>query len=492
MHFRRSLNMDQLSSLMRLDRNRDQSDPDIHILRLQGRRLLLARTTSMTLAMVAFGLFLAAIPLRYLELSHPSPALQRGLAHLSVSVGFYRGYALVFDILLVGTYTAVAAVLFWRRSNEWMALFVACFLVVFKVTQQPTLYALADASPVWIIPISLLTTAGWIGLNLFFLLFPSGQFVPRWTRWLAPVPICYVILWRLPAQVPLYPANWPFPLVAAVEVGTLSLNLFAQVYRYRRVSDQVQRQQTRWVLFAAVLTLVATGGTNLLSLFFPALMQSGSWYDLFGPSLVAPFALLIPIALGIAILHYHLWDIDVIINRTLVYGALTTCIVGMYILVVGYLGALFRTGNTLLISLVATGLVAVLFQPLRGYLQGRVNRLMYKERDTPYKVIARLGQRLEATFAPETVLPTIVETVAQSLKLPYVAIALKQGDEFLTAASYGAARENLMRLRLSIKTRHQASCSSLLALPGRASAQQTSDYSLIWGGRQASRFMRCG
>jgi signal transduction histidine kinase len=138
-----------------------------------------------------------------------------------------------------------------------------------------------------------------------------------------------------------------------------------------------------------------------------------------------------------AIFRSNLWDIDVLINRTLVYAALTASVAGIYILIVGYLGALFQTSGNLLVSLLATGLVAVLFQPLRDRLQRAFNRLLYGERDDPYAVISRLGQRLEATLAPEAVLPTIAETVAQALRLPYVAIALQQNDELVIAADYG-------------------------------------------------------
>src|SRR5260370_592894 len=105
-------------------------------------------------------------------------------------------------------------------------------------------------------------------------------------------------------------------------------------------------------------------------------------------------------------------------------------------------------------SLLATGIIAVLFQPLRLRLQREVNRLMYGERDEPDKVIPRLGQRLEATLAPEAVLPTIVETVTQALKLPYAAISLKQDGEDVIAASSGRASEELALLPLNYQSEH--------------------------------------
>src|SRR4028118_2030681 len=154
---------------------------------------------------------------------------------------------------------------------------------------------------------------------------------------------------------------------------------------------------------------------------------------------VAVFALLVvPVFTYIAIVRHHLYDIDVVINRTLVYGALTSCVVGIYVLAIVALGALFQAQGNLGVSLLATGLVALLFQPLRGRLQRGVNRLMYGERDDPYAVTSRLGRRLEATITPEAVLPTIAETIAQALKLPYAAILLKEGEGFQTAAAYGS------------------------------------------------------
>jgi signal transduction histidine kinase len=148
--------------------------------------------------------------------------------------------------------------------------------------------------------------------------------------------------------------------------------------------------------------------------------------------------LFVPLLTYIAIVRYRLYDIDVVINRTLVYGSLSACVVGIYVLVVVALGTIFQARGNLAISLMATGFVAVLFQPLRMRLQRSVNRLMYGERDDPYAVISRLGRRLEATIAPESVLPTVVETIAQALKLPYAAILLKEGEGFRSAAAYGS------------------------------------------------------
>lgn len=149
----------------------------------------------------------------------------------------------------------------------------------------------------------------------------------------------------------------------------------------------------------------------------------------------------VPIFTSVAILRHRLYGVDAVVNRTLVYGALTTVVVALYVGLVAVFGALFRvgTGGNLIASLLATGFVAALFQPLRHRLQRAVDRLMYGERHDPYAAVSRLGRRLEATLAPEAVPSTIVETVAGALKVPHAAMELKNGDGFKTVAVHDTA-----------------------------------------------------
>jgi signal transduction histidine kinase len=238
---------------------------------------------------------------------------------------------------------------------------------------------------------------------------------------------------------------------AAIVLGTTLLlassiaALVSLVLRLQRAWGD-KRQQLKWFLFAAVPATVCLNLIlfhSMVDVYTVNFTFNEVWilpWDAFNYILyVAVFALLVvPVFTYIAILRYHLYDIDVVINRTLVYGALTACVAGIYVLAVGGLGVLFEAQGNLGVSLLATGVVAVLFQPLRGRLQRGVNRMMYGERDDPYAVISRLGRRLEATLAPESVLPTIAETIAQALKLPYTAILLKEGEGFRSAAAHGS------------------------------------------------------
>jgi signal transduction histidine kinase len=220
-------------------------------------------------------------------------------------------------------------------------------------------------------------------------------------------------------------------------IGLIVSIVVVQIYRYRRVSSPVQRQQTKWVVYGVSWGWVGYLVLLTIKLFFPSLYQTSPLVNVIAGTALYGFILLVPFFIGFAIVRARLWDIDLIINRTLVYGILSVCVVGLYVLVVGSLGALIGTSGNLVIELLATGLVAVLFQPLRAWLQRGVNRLLYGQRDEPYTVITQLSQRLEATLAPDAVLSTIVDTIAQALKLPYVAILLKQEGTFRLAACAG-------------------------------------------------------
>lgn len=182
----------------------------------------------------------------------------------------------------------------------------------------------------------------------------------------------------------------------------------AVVVRFRS-SRGPERQQMKWFVFAVAPAVFAP-----LDSVVPLL------------SSVVFFWLLIalPIAVAVAVLRYRLDGIDVVINRTLVYGVLTALVIGVYVLVVGYLGAALRREDDLAVSLVATGIVAVLFAPARARVQRAVDRLLYGRRNEPYAALAQLGERLEGTLAPDAVLPAIVSAVRETLRLPYVAVRL--------------------------------------------------------------------
>jgi signal transduction histidine kinase len=417
--------------------------------RLHGSWLMLARFVCLTLGVLSVGLFVASI-LSYIENNYIfctstaeacfahgqlTPGDVRQLQELGLSRDFIALYPIVLDSIVSFGYWLVAAFLFWRKSDDRLALLAALTLALFPFVFN---YGLTSAlpSPWWFLA-NVLSFLGSLGFILFFYVFPSGHFVPSFTRWVLVVGLIY---WGLNEFFP-FSFN-PFYRVQVLNgltyIGLVSSVVAAQIYRYRRVSSPVQRQQTKWVVYGDLMGQGVYLVLFTISLFVPSILSTGSLVSLIRLTAVYVLSLLTPLSFGFAIVRSRLWDIDVIINRTLVYGILTACVVGVYVLVVGALGALIGTSGNLAISLGATGLVAVLFQPLRAWVQRGVNRLLYGQRDEPYAVITQLSQRLEAQLSPDAVLSTIVETVAQALKLPYVAILLKHEDTFRLAAHAGA------------------------------------------------------
>lgn len=266
-----------------------------------------------------------------------------------------------------------------------------------------------------------------VTLPLMLLLFPDGRPLSRSTGWLARAAVLAgVLAWfsylftgdvaHVRGHDLANPAGHLVPpgltsAAGAVSIPVLLASLLAAVValvvRYRRSRGE-ERRQMAWVVWAG----------SLLAVEIPTEFVPGNPVGSYTSTVAV---VLFGAAVGIAMLRHRLFDIDLIINRTLVFGALSVLVVG------GYAGLVIATGSALGRSfspthgLVAAVLVAAGFAPVRQWLQRVVDRRMYGERRNPYGVVTRLGAQLEsASTRPE--LAVVVETVAQALRLPYVAV----------------------------------------------------------------------
>lgn len=426
------------------------------------RWLRVAHAVWIVCAALALLIFLAGIPLGYARLLSgagfdvliDAPAWY--IASMSVAQGVVSLVTALVSLTLAG-------IVFWKKRDDPGALLVSFYLLAYGVILAGPLEALngfpqmfpgASVSNHLLIPthaILTLQSALLVPMLLLFYLFPNGHFVPRWTRYaalalllLAPLFVYISAFEWIPTTTPL---AW---FMFAAFLGLLGAGVYAQVYRYRRVASSDERQQTKWVLFGLALTFFFMLLVQIPYVFasqVPVGQAQPWWLPLMSLSWWICVSIL-PFSLAIAVLGYRLWDIDILINRALVYGALTAFVVGVYILSVGAFGALFQTSGNFVISLLATAAIAILFQPLRERLQRGVNHLMYGERDDPYRVLTRLGAQLESAIEPSLALTQTVETVATALKLPYVAIALKQEGNMQTVAAYGTAPKAASRFPL--------------------------------------------
>ena len=411
--------------------------------------LTIARVFQILIICVAIGLFIMSIPINYEhrsrvctnELCPPDQinyAGEEALERTGLSVESYATLTLVLEMLVAVTFTACAVIIFLRKPNNLFAIFVTVMLVTYGLaTSSDALRTISISDPQLSWLIATIAIIGVWSIHAFLYVFPNGRFTPRWT-------VAFFMLWVLYQTPRYYFPNSAFNIQSSIpslyNALFISGNLgavFTQIYRYKHVSNSVEKEQIKWVVYGLSLCVIGylISGSVILKLGDPN--GSDLPIKLLFVMVSTLSVLLIPVSISVAILRYRLWDINPLINRTVVYASLTALVVGIYVLIVSYLSFLFRTQSNFFISLIATGMVAVLFQPLREWLQQGVNHLMYGERDEPAAVLSRLGQRLEASLEPDSVLPSVVETVGQALKLPYVAIALKDGADFALAAEYG-------------------------------------------------------
>jgi signal transduction histidine kinase len=410
--------------------------------RLTGAWLRTARAGWIVLALLALAVLLSSLPGYVQEFGRqfgrlPVESQSTGAAILLALSGLA-------SLASAGLSLALAAVFFRRRFTEPVAATLSVYLLLYAVVMAGPLEAW---SIYWLGDLglgSMMQALLFAGPTVALLaLFPNGRLVPAWTGWLLLLTIPWSIsLFFVPSfdagslsqQSPLV-----LGLLAGGLIGLFVAGLYAQVVRYRHVSSPAERQQTKWVVYGLALWMLCLLLTSIPYIYLGGL-PPGAPDPWWAPASTLVWFLslnIVPVSLAVAVTRHSLWDIDLVINRTLVYGALTATVLGIYALVVGALGAFFHAQGNWLIAFLATGLVALLFQPLRERLQRGVNRLLYGRRDEPFEVLARLGQRVEDTFAPDRVLPTMVETIAETLKLPYVAIAVQQGDRLQIVESYG-------------------------------------------------------
>jgi two-component system, NarL family, sensor kinase len=389
-----------------------------------------------------------------------------------------------FGAIGVSTAAAVALVIGLRRPGNRIGLVLALEALAMALagfTEAYGVYALLaepGSLPGGRIAV-LWSDASWpllfAGITALGFVFPDGHLpTPRWRPMVAIAVGSFAGTTLLslfssePFEAPFTDVPRPLPDLPAVLSSLQAVMLLglltslvaaavAVVTRYRR-SSGVERLQILWLAYAAWLLPAA-----LLVCLADWAFGDGLGAVTFGFLIAAVIA--IPLAVGVAILRYRLYEIDRVINRTLVYGALTACVGAVYLLLVLAFGAVAGGGRSLTVSLVATAVAAAAAQPLRSVLQRRVNRLMYGDRDDPYLGLSRLADRLHASTDTAATLTTIAATTREALRLPFAAINVPgqnnimeraasdgrpgRGDEVVLPLTFGGADVG----RLVVETR---------------------------------------
>jgi hypothetical protein len=419
--------------------------------RLSGTRLIIARAVWLALVIPSIGLFVASLPVYYALIQRAcvdpvtcnvaGTLTAKGLQDLpafGLSVSSYAALLTIFFTIIVAIWSGIGFLIFWRRSDEWFALLTALFLVMFNTTYPGfPISALALAYPALDVPITFLSVLGLVSLFLFLMLFPNGRLVPRWMGLFLPFVIVGTISTVSPPGSPSHSNILPLWIPQLLNAFFYGAIIFSQVYRYRRVSNRVERQQTRWVVFGIIVVLTDIFVSPLIFNFiFPTFSsQSNIPSSVFLGLAIYPLVLLsIPVTVGIAVLRYRLYDIDVLINRTLVYGTLTLLLALVYFGLVIGLGSLVRlfTGQlsqSPVIIVASTLVIAALFQPLRRRLQVIIDRRFYRRKYDATRILAAFSVTLRNEVDLNQLREELVAVVQETMQPSHVSLWLRPPEQ---------------------------------------------------------------
>jgi hypothetical protein len=264
--------------------------------------------------------------------------------------------------------------------------------------------------------------------------FPDGRFVPGFTRWLA---IGWIAISLVPVPTPgvFYPWHWWLsPLYTLVRIAFYCSLAFALLYRYRRMSTSVQRQQIKWVVFASTILIGEVSAANLvvnvLPSYFPALGISPQLHHLVSAIAIYLLPILFPLSLGFALLRYRLWDIDLIINRTLVYGSLTGLLALVYFGLIIALQSVVhvltgQVSQTPVVIVASTLAIAALFQPLRHRIQAIIDRRFYRRKYDAVKTVEAFSATLRHEVDLSQLSAHLITAVQETMQPTHVSLWLR-------------------------------------------------------------------
>jgi len=404
----------------------------LHSTQLHGIWLQLARLLWWVAVLAITTIFVVALPVRMEQIRQDPYQLTPILNQLGLGITFFVFYGHTLEIILSFACLAIALIIYWRKSDDWMGLLVSLGLVSFMALLPP-IAALSETNPEWRIPVFLLRIFSFAALLMIFYLFPDGRFVPGWSRYILLFFIAMSSLWLLfpGLTLPAAPADIqsiPQALLVAWVILGLSTGVFAQLYRYRRVSANVERQQTKWVVMGFLGVFLGLLLVSLPVLLFPALLEPGMPNFIY-LMIAIPVALfgwfLFPLTLGISILKYRLWDIDVIIRRTLVYGGLTATLALVYfnsVILMQSLVTAVGGQQTALVTVISTLLIAALFTPLRRRIQNDIDRRFFRKKYDAEKTVTTFSASLREAVDLEVLIERLEAVVEETLQPEYVSL----------------------------------------------------------------------
>ena len=421
------------------------------------------RTGWMLIVLLTFSLFIVSIPLTLGRLAGMPLADRAWFEAYNLPVDIYIYFVLALDILTLLGFSIPAGLIFISKPRDWMAALVSVALITFGLTVTNSLGSLESAAP-WLAKLALLVRGLGIASSLFVLyLFPDGHFIPRWTRILAGIMLLWLVAWAfIPSRpVDLATAN---PLIRFIayqfthdptvvygrvheymRTGSLAVVLLvwfgsgivAQNHRIRHYSTPAQRQQTKWIVLG--LTAAFIGGVIFYAVpaLFPGFIKPGQshlLYQFIGQSMFRGALFLVALSFSISISLYKLWDIDFLINRTLVYGLLTGLLGMAFVLeILGlqYLFSRFTAMDSTVFVAISTVALMLLTQPLYRRIQRFIDRRFYREQVDFRQAFTSFSKQVRTIIELPELLRVLVERTTELLHITHGAVFLHSPDHKL-------------------------------------------------------------
>lgn len=391
-------------------------------------------------AILMLTLYFVGLPVNYHELNIVCEAdpcrvttISSGELQILEDIGFslqaYIFYYFILEGFLIILFAMLAGLIFWHKSETWLGIVVSLALLFagFVFFAEET-RSVARAYPQFETFINFLISTSVVLVLLLFYLFPDGRFTPRWMRWFAAALIVAVILEPLLNPGGEQTTSTSMFVILAFALGA-PMGLISQIYRFRNVSNPTQRQQTKWVLYGfmgmfsgmlpwmvfAEITQIAPGPGRLL--FYLSLIPQ---YILIG---------FFPISVVIAIMRYRLWEVDLVIRRTIQYALMTGLLALTYFGSVILLQTGFRTltgqTNSPLITVLSTLGIAALFTPLRRRVQDFIDRRFYRKKYNAEQALAEFAVITRDEVDMDKLTAALIGVVNETVQPEKVSIWLK-------------------------------------------------------------------
>ncbi|MBI3786547.1 MAG: response regulator [Deltaproteobacteria bacterium] len=409
---------------------------------LRGGQLLAARALWAALLVASVVALIGLTPARMAQLRGLASDNSLGLAELRLSEPLFVGYMVSLDAAIVLVFTAVALVIFWRRSNDRVGMLVSLGMITNGIFLTRSDEVVANAGPFLqhfgSVLLVVANSLGVIGLAII----PDGRFVPRWSLpasifWTGGLAVRYLLLSQFARPDGRFsahmadPGPWVSFAVLMLAIGGYLTNGFAQIQRYRHWASATERQQVKWYVGGVGCAMLGVLAFQLPAIWIPSLRQPGMArviYAMAGLTLYYLSVAMLPITIGISILRYRLWDIDVLISRSLTYGTVTALLLLAYFASVALLQAGFQTlgGERSDFAIVASTIaIALLFQPLREKVQSAVDRRFYRARVDFRQAIDAFAREIRTIIDLPQLMAALVERTAGLLDIGHSAVFLR-------------------------------------------------------------------